>query len=293
MRILLIALIIIIAAGAGFAVLQMSQPAPQVNTVVEEEPEIEAVNVLVARDPIPVGTVITEQMVDQQPWPKHLVLSGFVTADSEETRVVGMVARSDFQSQEPLNRFKLANPNDANFIAAALPEGMRALTLAVDAISGVAGYVFAGDRVDIIMTHRIPVDLANANGVGANGSYGGVGFAETVMSNIKVLAVDIRGAGGEEGRGQRVPTNLTVEVTPEQAQGIRLAEANGDITMALRPLKREDDEPTVTTVKDLTGASIAGKDGRDEVFVVRGVNATGVLAAPGFGGSNNISAGGN
>ena len=134
MRILLIVLVVAVAAGAGYFILQGSTaPEPQPAPVAEQAPQVQAVNILVAREVVPIGTVITQEMVDQQPWPSHLVLDGFIVAGDGQTNVVGMVTRSELQVQEPLSIYKLANPNDANFIAAALPKDRRALTLQVDA----------------------------------------------------------------------------------------------------------------------------------------------------------------
>lgn len=287
MRILLVIIIMAVAVGAGYMVLQTAKPQQPVNTIVEEQPTIEAVNILVARKSIPLGTIITEDMIDQQPWPKHLVLSGFILSGGSDTNVIGMVARSEFQAQEPLNKFKLANPNDANFIAASLPNGKRAVTLSVDAISGVAGFIFAGDRIDIIMTHRIPDNIGN--NVGRQQS-NAIRYSEIVMSDIKVLAVDIRGMNqAPEGGGQqaaRAPNNITIEVTPEQARQLRLAELNGTLSLALRPLK---DQKVIThevsELGSLTGVELKGEMKSDEVFIIRGVQQGPPGMGSGYGGA--------
>ena len=281
MRILLIVLVVAVAAGAGYFILQGSTaPEPQPAPVAEQAPQVQAVNILVAREVVPIGTVITQEMVDQQPWPSHLVLDGFMVAGDGQTNVVGMVTRSELQVQEPLSIYKLANPNDANFIAAALPKDRRALTLQVDTISGVGGYIFAGDHIDMILTHRIPIDLADPAERAATSQAVSAGFAETILENIKVLAVEIRGlhafkSGTEQRQEPRAPTNLTIEVTPEQAQAVRLAERNGSISLALRPLKGQSDSVSESTeLKDLTSAKIDSSKRDDSgVFIIRGVQS--------------------
>ena len=291
MRILLIVLIILIAVGAGFFVLQTVQPESQSASITQESPEIEADNVLVARQSIAVGTTITEEMLDQQPWPRHLVLDGFIVSGSPEANIIGMVARSEFQQQEPISRYKLANLNDANFIAAALPEGMRALTLEVNTISGVAGYIFPGDRIDIIMTHGIPDALALQDSTAvAPRSATESGFAETILSDIKVLAIEIRGLGAyknsaEQEQEPQAPTNITLELTPEQAQAVRLAESNGSISLALRSLKDGGSEIVpATKLEDLTKAEMADKQQQQGgVHIIRGVGVDAAASRPSAG----------
>ena len=286
MRFILIILILVMAVGAAFFVLQSNtQQQPTVNTVVEDKPEVQAVSILVARERIAVGTVITEDMIDQQPWPEHLLLSGFIRSSSPDANIVGMVTRSDFQPQEPISRFKIANPNDANFIAAALPKGMRAITVEIDTVSGVAGYIFPGDRIDIVMTHKIPTDLANPDNASQlrNDRSISATHAETVLSDIKILAVEIRGlteykTSAEQKRHPQAPTNITIQVTPEQAQVIRLAEKSGSLSMTLRALDEKGKQTfAATALKDLTGVDIQSgpkaKQRNAEVYIVRGVKS--------------------
>lgn len=133
------------------------KPAPQeavVQVAPTNEINIKTVDILVARTNIAVGTIIDSSMVDRQPWPENLVLEGFIVNDgSDKDNIIGKVARGAIQAQEPFMKSKLANPNDPGFLAANLPVGMRAITIATDVVSGVAGFIFPGDRVDLLFTH--------------------------------------------------------------------------------------------------------------------------------------------
>ncbi len=276
MRFIILIVILLIAAAAGYWTLQLAGGASQPQKVItQQEPQVEAVNIIVARSPISVGTVITEELLDQQPWPKHLLLDGFVRSDSVDSNLVGMVARSEFQAQEPLVKSKLANPNDGNFIAAALPSGMRALTLSVDAISGVAGYIFPGDRVDVVLTHNIPEDVAGARITNLKAEY-----AESLLSDVQVLAVDVRPqvapkTGQPPQKENKAPTNITIAVTPEDAQKLRLAEKNGSISFALRSLKYRENgvKSKPTSVDAVTSAPVSGQR-NDSVLIIRGITAS-------------------
>src|SRR5580658_4035513 len=91
-----------------------------------------------------------------QTWPKHLKLDDMVEANpSEPSGLLKMVARTPFTKGEPIMLSRLANEKDPSFLAASLPKGMRVVTIAVDQVSGVAGFIFPGDRVDVIITHDI------------------------------------------------------------------------------------------------------------------------------------------
>lgn len=283
MRFIILIVIAILASAAGYFALQLAgEPQKPQQVVLGNEPQVEAVSVLVARQPIAVGTIITEEMIDQQPWPKHLLLEGFVLSGAPDSNLVGMVARSDFQAQEPLIRNKLASTADANFIAASLPSGMRAITLAIDAVSGIAGYVFPGDHVDVVLTHNIPNDMDQTRTNTVR-----MGFSETLLSGIKVVAVDSRTAKQQSGAEQnsqeqvKIPTNITLAVTPEDAQRIRLGEKNGTLSLVLRSLK---DRESTDKVSATDVASLAAGANGNSVIIVRGVDVdkvpSGVVFSP-------------
>lgn len=240
MRFIVLGVIVIFALVAGYASLQLAGQAPQ-QEVIPAQQTVNVVDVLVAKQPIPIGTVLNEDLVDKQPWPQHLLLEGFVVSGTPEANITGMVARSDLQAREPLIISKLGNPNDASFLAAALSKGMRAVTLSVDAISGVAGYVFPGDRVDVLVTHS-----AVTNDGAPNAS-------EVLLSNIKVLATELRQTANTKS-SNAPPSNLTIEVTADEAQKIRLAEKRGTLAIALRSLKDSDELANTdpTTLSELS-----------------------------------------
>lgn len=204
--------------------------------------EVQSTNIMVAKRNIPIGTLLKAEDLDTQPWPAHLKLPQFVT--SEDPSVIGMVSRSNFLEFEPIIRTKLANPNDPSFLASSLPKGMRAITISIDAIAGIGGFVFPGDRVDVLVTQNIvngkaAVDAnAGGNTVGVPGKEGNT-LTEVLIPNIKVLAVDQKSTKGAED-GITVPSNVTLEVSQKDAQRIRLAEKGGQLSLSLRSLKDID-----------------------------------------------------
>ena len=114
--------------------------------------------VLVARKALPVGTIIDAESLTYQPWPNEMMQSAYYTEgqpDSDMSKLLGTVVRYPVTAGQPLTRGALVGPQDRGFLAAALGPGMRAVTVPVNASSGVAGFVFPGDRVDIVLTQEV------------------------------------------------------------------------------------------------------------------------------------------
>jgi pilus assembly protein CpaB len=292
MRFVLLSIAALIAVFAGIAAMQLSTPEPAAPVAASAtgSQSVATVDVLVARNPIPAGSVLTPDMFDRQPWPEHLVLEGFITGNSPNANIAGKVTRSAFQAREPLILSKLAATSDSGFLAAGLPPGMRAITVATDAVGGVAGFVFPGDRVDILFTHNIPHEILSAapkDGDAAASAGGRAGFAEVLAANVPVLAINLREGGTRSDEGGSLagspnnpqasvsPSSLTLQVSDLQAEKIRLAEKVGSLSFALRSISdRENpdlgapaDLPSLTraTLPQMVAAGPAG----DTVKVIR------------------------
>ena len=260
--------------------MQLLTPAPTPETTGTAQPApVRTVEILVARTAIAPGMVITAAMLDKQPWPEALVLDSFIVSGSPNADIVGKVAHASFQAREPLISSKLGSPSDAGFLAANLPAGMRAVTISTDAVSGVAGFVFAGDRVDILFTHNIPHQLKPSADKTATDK---PEYAEILAANVPVLAVNSREGLKEDGGtanpiASTAPNNMTLQVSDIQAEKIRLAEKNGTLSVALRSVN-DRENPSVATPTDLPSLTqIHGQTDREEptlqadtVMVIRG-----------------------
>jgi pilus assembly protein CpaB len=260
------------------------QPAPAAQ--VAQQPQIKSVNIYVAATNIPIGTSITKEMIASQPWPEHLALPGFIILKEGAPPVEGMVARAPFQQNEPIISSKLANPNDPNFLAGELPKGMRVVTIPVNEVDGIAGFVFPGDHVDIIYTHDVqkwetppPSGGDNAPRVATKVK---ATVTETLLTNVKVLAVDQRasGEGATDKNGKLViPRSASLMVSQADAQRVRLAQKTGTVGLVLRALadKEEVDPLLVTTGQDVTQTpDVAGDAGGtgSSIKILRGAPRT-------------------
>jgi pilus assembly protein CpaB len=227
---------LVIAIGTALAARSMlaggSAPKAQA-AAVQAQPT--GPRVLVAKRALPAGTIITADALGFQPWPKELVQDAyFIDGQADMNKLLGTVVRYPITAGEPVTQGSLVSPGDRGFLAAALGPGMRAVTVPVTATTGVAGFVFAGDHVDLVMTQTV------------NGEGGGepLRIAETVLRNLRVLATDqtVEKTTDENGKTEVTEfRTVTLEVTPKIAEKIAVAQTIGTISLALRSLA---DSPT-------------------------------------------------
>ena len=112
--------------------------------------------VLVAKKALPVGTIIDPDSFTFQPWPKELMQGAYyVEGQPDSKSLAGTVVRYAIAAGQPVTRGSLVGPQDRGFLAAALGPGMRAVTVPVNTSSGVAGFVFPGDHVDLVLTQQV------------------------------------------------------------------------------------------------------------------------------------------
>ena len=187
--------------------------------------------ILVARKALPVGTIIDQEALTFQPWPSELMQEAYYTEgspDADMSKLLGTVVRNPITAGQPVTRGALVGPNDRGFLAAALGPGMRAVTVPVSATTGVAGFVFPGDRVDMVLTQE----------VAGGGDGPPLKVSETIVRNMRVLAVDQRiDSLNEEGKSEaKLSTSVTVEATPRIAEKIAVAQSLGMLSLSLRSI---------------------------------------------------------
>ena len=187
--------------------------------------------VLVARKALPVGTIIDPSSIGFEPWPKNSVQPAYYVQgapDSDPSKLLGTVVRYPVTAGQPLTRGALVGPQDRGFLAAALGPGMRAITVPVNTSGGVAGFVFPGDRVDMVLTQDV-----KGGGDGAP-----LKVSETIIRNIRVLATDQR-IDSKDADGKTVVktfNNVTLEVTPRIAEKVAVAQSLGSLSLSLRSI---------------------------------------------------------
>ncbi|TVV72369.1 Flp pilus assembly protein CpaB [Sphingomonas solaris] len=186
--------------------------------------------VLVAIRALPVGTIIGPESLRYQPWPKDMVENVYYQRGSVDPATLnGAVVRSEVTAGQPLTIGSLVKPGDRGFLAAALGPGMRAVTVPVSAQSGVGGFVFPGDRIDLVLTQSV-----SGGGDGAP-----LKTSETIIRNMRVLATDQRtdNVAGEDGKTVVAAfSTVTLEATPKIAEKIAVAQTIGTLSLSLRSI---------------------------------------------------------
>ena len=232
-----------LAGGTAMLVRSFLEQRPNAEAEALAKPAAPQKSVLVARGGITRGQILKPQDFSWQVWPeggidKNYILSGSRTAES----FAGWVARDPFAAGEPISEAKIVSPGSRGFLAAVLGPGMRAISVPVTATSGISGFVFPGDQVDILITHQL---------TGTGGNDTAHKAAETVLHDVRVIGIDQK-LDSKNGEAL-VAHTATLEVTPKQSEMIAVATEIGKLSLSLRSLatasseKSPADSPTDDT----------------------------------------------
>ena len=227
----------VVAVGTALAArsLLSGSSAPVVNAAIVA-PQPQGPKVLVAQRALPVGTIITPDAVTFQPWPKDMVQDAyFLDGEVDKAKLIGTVVRYQITAGQPLTQGALVAPGDRGFLAAALGPGMRAISIPVSDMTGVSGFIFPGDHVDLMLTQSVK---------GVAGGDEGLKATETILRNVRILATD-QSTDSETVNGKTVvkkTANVTLEVTPKIAEKIQVAQTLGTISLALRSIADNQSE---------------------------------------------------
>lgn len=234
-RLIILGVAIAAAGGAGYVAKNMVvAPPPPVVDSGPQAPAIALQDVLVLSGDVPMGGPL-ENNISWESWPSAGINANFITRAAEPEaldKLKGAVARVALYAGEPLRRSKLIGEGQS-FMSSILPSGMRAVATSISADTSAGGFILPNDFVDVIMTRR--TDAANG---------GGPGFTtETILKNIRVLAIDQTIQEDEEGKKTRVGQTATLELTPQQSEIITVAQQMADrLTLALRSIKDSQDK---------------------------------------------------
>jgi pilus assembly protein CpaB len=193
--------------------------------------EVPKTAVVFAKSAIPARTQITADQVELKAIPK-VAVNKDVALKLED--VIGTISKSDILMGEQVNVNRLVRKGESLDLSFLIPSGMRAITIAVNEVAGVAGFIKPGEKVDVIGT----LDSKNS---------GSDSVSWTVLQDVEVLAVaqemgdPVKDNKNQTNKGSeaKVGTSVTLCVTPFQAQKIALAEEKGVLRLTLRPVLQE------------------------------------------------------
>jgi len=250
---ILVLVVAILAGGMAAWLVSGSDPAP----VVEQTPvpvvQLETVDVLVASTDINLGSLISAPDLKWQMWPTAAASPQFIRKTDRPDAIeqlAGSITRQAFATGEPIREARLIRAQGSGYLAAILPQGMRAIAMEVSPESGVGGFILPNDHVDIILTRRERRESATPSSSQSGSSAVEVQTSTTILSNLRVMAID---QTIEEKSGQRVVVGrtATIEVTPQQAETLLRAKLMGQLALALR------------SVTDFEAKDVAGDDQQD------------------------------
>jgi pilus assembly protein CpaB len=241
MRRLVIPLIALLLAGtATFAARSYLGDRGQPEAAAETPPPPRKA-VLVAAQDLAAGSFIQEGSVRWQEWPEVATPETYLLrGEKDEQELVGAVVRRPLAVGEPMVDGILVKPGDRGFLAAVLDPGMRAVSVPVDEASSNAGLIFAGDRVDLILTQTIEP---------ADESGGSRRVSETVLQDVRIIAMgrQLKSEGGAESEEGKPVRTATLETTPAAAEKVALVTELGKLSLSLRSLAVADaSRPTPT-----------------------------------------------
>jgi pilus assembly protein CpaB len=234
-RVMLFALMALGLVGAG-TVLWISSHPPAAEAKTDSAPPPAAVAVITAARVIHAGSLLRSEDLASKDVSRS-ELGPDTTLDTPEVRrsLSGAMVRRGFGVGELLRPADVMHPGDHGFLAAVLMPGMRALTVGVDAITGTAGLIWPGDRVDLILTQEIP-DTAAAPGHRI--------AAETVLSDVRVIAIDQQLVqGASPGSSEQPARTVTLEVNQDQAERVSVATRLGRLSLSVRSADITHPEP--------------------------------------------------
>jgi pilus assembly protein CpaB len=237
-RIILILIALFVSAGAIFLAQQWlrgsgARPSAHIGG---EQPPPPPAQVLVAKTNLFAGDFIRPDSLVWQTWaPGPVPDSYLVQSKTRMGDLVGAVVRSRVAAGEPVTLAQVVRTGDRGFMAAVLTPGQRAVTVNVSPSSGVSGFVFPGDRVDLILTLAVQP-------VGANGGQSRH-VSETLLRDVRIVGMDQSFTDGrkDEKADLTVPHTATLEVTPKQAEIIAVAGDVGVMSFSLRSLATPGD----------------------------------------------------
>jgi pilus assembly protein CpaB len=212
----LLILLIAVMMGGAAAFLARDWLASHANMA---DAQVQSTTVVVATGPLGFGTPIAASNVAEVAWPANMVPEGAFATVQDLIKDGRRVALSPLSKGEPVLRGKVTEPGQRGSLSTLIEEGKRAVTVSVDDVRGVAGFIFPGDYVDVVLTRTNNNDTPGS-------------FSEVILQHVKVLAIDQ--LAGQQQERPTIAKAVTVELTSEQSLKILLATNVGRLSLILR-----------------------------------------------------------
>ena len=208
--------------------------------------------IVVAKQALRFGAELNASQLEEVPWPAEAVPAGAFTKVSDILSPGRRVVLAAMEPNEPVLALKITGAGERATLSALVHEGMKAVTIRVNDVDGVGGFVLPGDRVDVVMTRQLEKGSA---------------VSEVVLQNTRVLAID-QNADERAGKAS-VAKSVTLEVSTVQAQKVWLASSVGTLSLLLRKAGETTEAKTrKVTLKDLGSDELLGATDHSSATVV-------------------------
>jgi pilus assembly protein CpaB len=249
LRLSIISVLMLATAALSLVVYTMNLPKPVVQVTENTPAPALTVGYFVAAHPLPVGTLAREEDFTVRTVPSGSVPSGAVvdTPDAR-TGLRGSLVRKFLDTGSPVTSQDVLRPRDRGFLASVLAPDTRAISINVDAASGVSGLIWPGDYVDVVLTQVI--DKADA----AHRTLGELAhstLSEAVLHNVRIIATDqdiVQGASASTAAAGKVTHTVSLELTPDQVKKITVAKELGKLDLVIRSAVAQQDTPDAGTM---------------------------------------------
>jgi len=237
----LVVLGVAVAAGgiAAFLAASNKEPAPPPPP---PQAALETVEVLVAKSDLSRGQVVAAGDIGWQSWPAAAANSSFIKKSEQPNAMdqfVGAIVRVGMVAGDPIRGPYVVMAKGSGFMAAVLPEGMRAAAVDIAPDTSAGGFILPDDRVDVLLTRR-DKDAEKQTGVEKY-------VSDTILRNIRVLAID-QTIDDKNSNKTLLGKTATLELTQPQAEMLSLSRQVGTVSLALRSIR--DSKTTAEGVGD-------------------------------------------
>src|SRR6478752_5642524 len=223
LRLSIIVVFLLATAALGLIAYIMNQPNPVVP--VTEKASAPLTRYLVAARPLKAGTLTRDE--DFRSDPLDNVPSGAIRDTTDDrNRLLGSLVRKNLDTGSPITSENVLPRGDRGFLASVLAPGTRAISIKVDAETGVAGLIKPGDYVDVLLTQ-----------VSATADVARRALSETLLQNVRIIAIDqeiVQGGGANNATAAKVAQTVSLQLTPEQVKRIEVAKRLGSLSLAMR-----------------------------------------------------------
>lgn len=230
LRMMVAGLMVLTAIGLGMIAFQLyTPPAPQPDRKAEVAPPRTTGKYLTASRALPAGTLARDEDFRSVEYELAKAPEGALQ-DTPEVRAElrGALIRTYVDIRQPITPEFILRPRDRGFLAAVLAPGTRATSIPVDAVSGVSGLIWPGDRVDVLLVQEFGGDVAPPPQRI---------FSETILADVRVIAVDqhiVQGASAAEGNTGYSARTVTLQVSEDEAQRLAVAGRLGRMQLLIR-----------------------------------------------------------